>query len=80
MTDGMSIQIGIYLLERAEEPYPDEWGKVIVAAATEKAARELANQESGAEGYVWTDGTKTSAKFIGPAAEDVHGILLASRD
>lgn len=78
--DTKTIEIKLFLLERDETPMPDEWNQCIVAAATEKAARELANQESGAEGYVWTDGKITSAKYLGVATDGVEGVLIISRD
>ena len=78
--DTKTIEIKLFLLERDGTPMPDEWGQCIVAASTEKAARELANQESGAEGYVWTDGRSTNARFLGVAVDGVEGVLIISRD
>lgn len=80
MADTKSIAINLYLLERSDTPSPDEWGKVVVAASTEKAARELANQESKAEGYVWSDGQLVSARLIGVAEDGVEGVILGARD
>lgn len=75
-----SIKIGLYLLKRTETPYPDEWGACVVAAATEQEAREIANHESKAEGYLWTDGGRVSASYLGDAADDVSGIVLITKD
>lgn len=78
--DSKSISIGIWLLERTETPMPDEWGRCVVAAPSESNARQLANEESSAEGYVWSDGHKVSAEYIGEAADGVSGVIIFSRD
>ena len=77
---GHSISINIYLLERTETSHPDAWAKVVVAAATESQARQIANAESGAEGYVWTDGNLVQAKLLGVAGLDVHGVILSAKE
>ena len=76
----MALVIKLYLLERQDTPHVDEWSKVVVAAASETAARSRANSEAGSEGYVWTDGNLVAAKEIGLASEGVEGVVLQSRE
>jgi hypothetical protein len=76
----MSVAIGLYLLERQDTPAPDEWARCVVAAGSEKEARQVANQGCRSEGYVWTDGHLVLSKFLGAAAEDVSGVVIYSRD
>ena len=76
MNDGKSIEVYLYLLERTDTAYGDEWSKCIVAATSEKRAREIANEEAKADGYVWTDGSLVSAKRIGVADDEIQGIQL----
>ena len=80
MGDTKSIKIKLYLLERIETPGPDEYSKCVVAAASEKSARQIANNDSKAEGYVWTDGHMVNGTEIGDAADDVEGVVLWSRE
>lgn len=75
-TAGKSIEIYLYLLERADTANSGEWSSCIVASSTESGARQTANEEAGAEGYLWTDGFKVNAKKIGIAEEGVSGILM----
>lgn len=75
-----TLEIKIFLLERNDTAHPDEWAKVVVAALNEKMARELANQDSRSEGYVWTDGGLVTAKEIGTAIDGVDGVILSSRE
>ena len=75
-----SIEIGIWLLERTETAGPDEWAKCVVAAATETEARQLANEESKAEGYVWTNGSLASVRKIGVADEGIQGVVLSAAE
>ena len=74
------MEVFIWQLERMEKLHADEVGKCIVAAATEKEARDVANSESNAEGYIWTDGALANCTRIGIADENVSGLLLASKD
>ena len=80
MADTKSIKIRLYLLERIETPGPDEYSKSVVAAASEKSARQIANNDSKSEGYIWTDGHLVTAKEIGDAADDVEGVVLWSKE
>jgi hypothetical protein len=80
MADTKSIVINLYLLERTENVLPDEYVKCIVAARTENSAREIANADSGAEGYIWTDGTLVRAREIGVAADGVEGTIILAKE
>ena len=80
MADGMSIQVKIYQLRRIMTPQVDEWSGCIVAAGSEKEARVIANQESKAEGYVWTDGGLVESVELGDAKEGVYGLLQSTRE
>lgn len=80
MSDTKSINIKLFLLSRNDTPMPDEWARCVVAASSESGARELANNESRAEGYVWNDGKLVEARLLGDAAEDVSGVVLFSRE
>lgn len=74
------MEIYLWSLERMEKLHSDEVGKCVVAAATEKEAREVANSESNAEGYIWTDGGLANCVRIGVADDGVQGLVLASKD
>jgi hypothetical protein len=80
MAESKTLEVKIYLLTRINTPGPDEYTAGVVAAVSEKQARELANQESKAEGYIWTDGGLTEAKELGVANDGVSGVLLWSRE
>jgi hypothetical protein len=75
-----SIELYLYLLERTETAYPGEWAKCIVAAKSEESARQIANESSEAEGYVWTDRGLTQSKKIGIADDEVQGIVLSATE
>ncbi len=76
MSNTKTIEIYLWLLERTESAHTGEWAKCIVAGTTEQQARQIANEDSNAEGYVWTDGSLTQAKKIGTADDGVQGIVL----
>jgi hypothetical protein len=81
MGESKSITIKLFHLKRQDTMYQDEYTQCIVAAATEKEARELANRDSEAEGYVWTDGMQVEAKELSDSAHDgVAGIQIWSRE
>jgi hypothetical protein len=80
MAENKSLVVNLYLLERDQSTGPDEYSRMVVAACTEKQAREIANQESKAEGYVWSDGTITSVKIIGSAEDGVNGVVIATKE
>lgn len=75
-----SIELYIFLLERNETPAHGEWAKCLVAATSEKAAGEIANEASEAEGYVWNDGARTSIRRIGIADDGVQGLIMQTKD
>ena len=71
------MKMHLYVLEREETPYPDEWDKCVVAATSEVEARTYANERGASQGYVWTDGTLTSCRELGEANEDTEvGVLV----
>jgi hypothetical protein len=80
MSDTKSINIKLFLLSRNDTPMPDEWAKCVVAASTEAGARELANNESRSEGYVWNDGQLVNSKLLGDATDEISGVVLFSRE
>lgn len=73
---GKSITLNLYVLERIDTVYNDEWAGCLVAATSESSARQIANEESKAEGYVWTDAGRTNARKIGVADDGVQGVVL----
>ena len=77
MEQEQSIEIFIYKLVRNETLVADEWAGCIVAAPSERQAREIANGESGGEGYVWTDGGAVNAECVGIAYEGVQGVIAS---
>jgi len=80
MADSKSIRICLFHLKRIETPGPDEWKECVVAAASEKSARQIANNESKAEGYIWTDGSLVTATEIGVANDEVDGVIIPSEE
>jgi len=77
--DTKSIQVELWYFERVSSASPHEWSKCVVAAPGEKAARNVANEESGDEGFVWTDGNLVEGRLLGQAADGVYGVVLFSR-
>ena len=81
MGESKSINIKLFVLKRQNMMHQDEYSQCVVAAATEKEARELANKESQAEGFVWTDGSQVDAQELASVAHDgVSGIVMWSRE
>jgi hypothetical protein len=81
MSDTKSINLKLFLLSRNDTPMPDEWSKCVVAASSESGARELANNESRAEGYIWNDGQLVEAEVLSDtASEGISGVVLFSRE
>lgn len=78
--DMHSIKIGVFKLERQDQIITGQYTACVVAAAHEQAAREIANAESGEEGYIWRDGHQVAATRLGDAAADIAGILLWSKE
>ena len=75
-----SININLYLLERVDKPHPEECKKCVIAAATEAWARELANQQSGGEGYVWGNEDNVTVTVIGEADDGIDGPICLSQE
>lgn len=75
-----TLTVKLFLLTRTETAAGDEYSACIAAAISEKAARELANGESGTEGYTWTDSARVEAKELGVAADGISGIVLWSKE
>ena len=81
MSDGKTLSIKLFLLERQDTPMVGELTKCVVAAVDETAARALANGESEAEGYVWTDRDIVHAVELSEDTNDgVEGIQLWSKE
>lgn len=78
--DTKSIKIGIYRLDRIEDSVPGEWASLVIAAKDEKAAREIANQESRGESYIWAMPEKAKAVFVGAAEDGVEGLIVGSEE
>ena len=80
MSEGKSINVYLWLLERAETSVPGEIGRCIVVAATEEGARAQANAECGSEGYIWTDGHSVTATLLGEADSNIENGFWPLRD
>jgi len=75
-----TLTVKLFLLTRTESAAGDEYSACVVAAISEKAAREIANGESGSEGYVWIDSSRVEAKELGVAGDEAAGIILWSKE
>lgn len=53
----------IFLLERKECGW-DEYDAKVIVAKNEQRAREIANQNVGDEGQVWTDESQVTCKIV----------------
>jgi hypothetical protein len=62
--------VKIYLLERKECGY-DEYGAKVIIAKDEARARELANEQVGDEGQVWTDASQVTCTIVDTKKEMV---------
>lgn len=76
--DGKTIQVKLWRLSRNDSPMTGEATRVVVAAATEKQAREAANQET-TEGYIFTDGALTTCEELGLANDGITGVQVIER-
>lgn len=75
------MNVKLFKLSRTDVPMAGEVTACIVAMPTEKEARELANQESQAEGYVWTDASLVEATLLAEnTVEGVEGVVLVVRE
>lgn len=77
--DSKTIRIGLYILSRPSM-HSDEVSQFLVGANGEAEARQIANSDSKAEGYVWTDPARTDAKFLGFAEDGVYGVIMRSKE
>lgn len=64
----------IYLLERKECGW-DEYDAKVVIAKNEQRAREIANENVGDEGKLWTDTSQVTCKIV---EVKVEGEVLGS--
>jgi len=55
--------VKIYLLERKECGY-DEYGAKVIIAKSEARAREMANEQVGDEGQIWTDESQVTCTIV----------------
>jgi len=62
--------VKIYLLERKECGY-DEYGLKVVIAKNEARAREMANEQVGDEGQIWTDASQVTCTIVDTKKEMV---------
>ena len=65
----------IYLLERIQGADYDEYESMVIIADSPTRARKIANQNSGDEGYIWTDTSQVSCTLIDIKNE---GVVLTS--
>ena len=66
----------IYKLARTTSIGYDEYDSKIVRASSEDTAREIANQNTGDEGMVWTDRKRVKCEKVEPDGPGVE--LLGS--
>ena len=59
----------IYLLKRIGDAGYDEYVEKVIRAKSQKQAREIANENVGDEGQVWTDKKLVVAEVVTPAGE-----------
>lgn len=64
----------IYLLSRDDYGY-DEYSSKVVIAKNEERARELANDNTGDEGRIWTNSDLVFCNLVGTKTE---GVLLGA--
>lgn len=80
MADSKMVQVYIWKLSKENQMIATDTCDMVVAAPSEKAARELANGDAGSEGYVWLDGSLVNARKLGTAEDGVYGIILRSSE
>lgn len=69
----------LYLLERTDGVWYDEYGSFVVAALSHIQARKFANETSSDEGKIWDNRELVKATYLGPATKSVKkGIILGS--
>jgi len=75
------MNVKLWILTRQDTPQAGEVTACVIAMPTEKEARELANQESQAEGYVWTDGSLVEANLLAEnTVEGVEGVVCVVKE
>lgn len=77
-----SIKMSVFLLSRTDSPVGGDNTSCVVLAADETAAREVANTNSGAEGYLWRDSSRVKCEMLAETAlPDVEaGIKVWSKE
>jgi len=64
--------------EDANGIYYDAYNGFVIAAESEEIAREIANEDPGAEGSIWENPQLSSCLYIGEAADHVvEGVVLS---
>jgi hypothetical protein len=66
----------LYLLKRKDHPDYDEYDEKLVRANCPKHAREIANEETGDEGKIWTDSKKVSCHMVKSSGK--YGVIIDS--
>lgn len=75
------MNVKLWKLTRQDTPMAGEVTACVIAMPTEKEAREMANQESAAEGYIWTDGSLVEAKLLAEnTVEGVEGVVCVVKE
>lgn len=69
----------IYQLIRTDYVGYDEYLGKVIRAESEQEAREIANQDTGDEGKLWTDPTKVACSLVEPqgASGEILGAFNA---
>jgi hypothetical protein len=80
MADSKMVQTYLWKLTKENQMISTDTCDFIVAAPTEKSAREMANQNAGSEGYAWLDGSLVVATRLGTAEDGVYGVILRSSE
>jgi len=77
--DSKSIEIRLFRLTKVNPITPGEATRLVVAAANEIQARQVANESSDDGNYYWTDGTLVTCEELGVANDGVSGCLAVER-
>lgn len=70
----------IWHLRRENNMVLNQVCDVVVAATSEKEARQIANENSREEGYIWTDTGIVAARRLGVAEDDIQGIIVQASE
>ena len=79
MSDSKSIQIKLFRLTKVNTLVPCETSRLVVAAANEIQARQVANENSDDGSFYWTDGTLVNCEELGVANDGISGCLAVER-